>query len=86
MPDKIIEVQSVKKYYGISKGTILNRQVGIVKAVDGISFSIGPRSIFALVGESGCGKTTTSRLILLLEKITDGRILFNGVDITISQK
>jgi oligopeptide transport system ATP-binding protein len=82
MPRPLLEVQALKKHYPMSRGTVLDRQVGVVKAVDGISFSIEPRQIFALVGESGCGKTTTSRLILLLETATEGKIVFNGSDVT----
>lgn len=82
MPEALLEVRGLKKYFPITKGVIRTKVVGLVKAVDGISFSIAPGTIFALVGESGCGKTTTSRLILLLERATEGTILFRGEDIT----
>jgi oligopeptide/dipeptide ABC transporter ATP-binding protein len=57
------------------------KQVGAIKAVDGIDFTIGNGETFGLVGESGCGKTTTARLVLLLEELTSGTILFEGKDI-----
>jgi len=82
MPEALLEVRGLKKYFPITKGVIRTKVEGLVKAVDGISFSIAPGAIFALVGESGCGKTTTSRLILLLERATEGTILFRGEDIT----
>ncbi len=81
MSEAFLEIKGLKKYFPITRGVIRGRVLGWVKAVDGISFSIPPGTIFALVGESGCGKTTTSRLILLLERATDGAIFFRGQDI-----
>ncbi len=81
MSEALLEIKGLKKYFPITRGVIRGRVLGWVKAVDGISFSIPPGTIFALVGESGCGKTTTSRLILLLERATDGAIFFRGQDI-----
>ena len=82
MAEALLEVRGLKKYFPITKGVIRTKIMGLVKSVDGISLSIAPGTIFALVGESGCGKTTTARLILLLEKATEGAILFKGKDIT----
>jgi len=82
MDEILLEARGVKKYFPVTKGLILMKQVGAIKAVDGISFTINKGETFGLVGESGCGKTTTSRLILLLEKITSGTILYDGKDIT----
>ncbi len=77
----LLEARDLTKYFPITRGLIFSKQVGAVMAVDGISFTINKGETFGLVGESGCGKTTTSRLILLLEKITSGTLLFEGKDI-----
>ena len=74
----IVQVKNLKKYFPVTKGLLILKVVGYIKAVDGISFSIAEKETFGLVGESGCGKTTTSKLILQLEKITSGDILFRG--------
>lgn len=76
----LLKVENLTKYYPIKRG-LFGRIVGFVKAVDGISFSIKENSSLALVGESGCGKTTTARCILKLEKPTTGRILFENRDV-----
>lgn len=81
MGDVLLQVRDLKKYFPVTKGLILQKQVGAVRAVDGVSFDINRGETFGLVGESGCGKTTVSRLILLLEKITSGSVLFDGKDI-----
>ena len=65
---KLLEVESLKKYFSVTKGILLTKKVGWIKAVDGVSFSIEQGTTFALVGESGCGKTTTARVVLRLEK------------------
>lgn len=80
MGEVLLEVRKLKKHFPVTKGLILMRQVGAMKAVDGISFTIGKGETFGLVGESGCGKTTTAKLILLLEKPTSGTVLFQGKD------
>src|SRR5262245_44889583 len=78
----MLEVRGLKKYFPAG-GTLLGmRPKGWVKAVDGIDFSIGPGETLGLVGESGCGKTTTTKLMLLLERPTGGEILFDGRDVT----
>ncbi len=81
MIEPLLEVRDLTKHFAIMKGTIVSRQVGAVQAVDGISFSIGEGETFGLVGESGCGKTTTAKLILLLEKATSGTVKFSGKNI-----
>ncbi|WP_075618728.1 ABC transporter ATP-binding protein [Paenisporosarcina indica] len=73
----ILQVRNLKQHYPITKG-ILSRTVGHVKAVDGISFDIFPGETLGLVGESGCGKSTTGRAIVQLEKPTEGEIIFEG--------
>lgn len=82
MGKALLEVRGIKKHFPVTKGIILMKQVGAIKAVDGIDFTINQRDTFGLVGESGCGKTTTAKLILLMEKITSGTIFYNGKDIT----
>lgn len=79
--DNILEVKHLKKYYPI-KGGLLGKTTGWVKAVDDVSFCVRRGSTMGLVGESGCGKTTTGRMILRLAgELTDGQILFNGQDV-----
>ncbi len=77
----LLEARSLTKYFPVTKGLIFSKRIGAIKAVDGIDFTISRGETFGLVGESGCGKTTTSRLILLLEEITSGTILFEGTDV-----
>ena len=77
----LLSVEGLKKYFPVSEGMLLKRTVGYVQAVDGISFTIAQGETLGLVGESGCGKTTTSKLILRLERPTEGMILLEGRDI-----
>jgi oligopeptide/dipeptide ABC transporter ATP-binding protein len=77
----LLEVEQLAKHFPVSRG-FLNRERGMVQAVDGITFSIEPGTTVALVGESGCGKSTTARMILLLEQPTSGSIRFLGDDVT----
>lgn len=79
--DILIEVRNLKKHYPIRQGA-LRRQVGVVQAVDGVSFTIRRGETLALVGESGCGKTTLGRMLLNLTKPTSGEILFSGQSLT----
>jgi oligopeptide transport system ATP-binding protein len=74
-------VRSLKKYYPVAAGAILRRAVGMVKAVDDVSFTIRRGETLGLVGESGCGKTTTGRCILRLEEPTAGTVVFEGEDL-----
>lgn len=76
-----LRVDNLKVHFPI-KGGILGRTVDHVKAVDGVSFSLDEGKTYGLVGESGSGKTTTGRAIIGLNKITDGKVIFNGKDIT----
>lgn len=77
----IIQARELKKHFPVTKGLIFAKTVGWIKAVDGIDFEIRPGDTFGLVGESGCGKTTTSRMILKLEKKTFGSLLFEGEEV-----
>ena len=77
----LLETRNLKKYFPVARG-LFGRTVGQVLAVDDISFSIGEGETFALVGESGCGKTTTTKAVLLLEKPTAGSILFRNREVS----
>lgn len=81
MTTALVQVESLQKYFPVTRGLLWMRTVGHVQAVDHISFTIAPGETLAVVGESGCGKTTTARLLLRLEQPTSGRILLSGKDI-----
>ena len=82
MSTPLLKASGLKKHFPVTKGLLLSRPVGWIKAVDGIDFEVRPADTFGLVGESGCGKTTTSKMILMLEKKTSGSLLFEGKDIS----
>ena len=80
MNNTLLEVKNLKKYFPVTKG-IFSKVVGYVKAVDNISFDIKEGETLGLVGESGCGKTTASRVILRLTEATGGEVSFDGKDV-----
>ncbi len=80
--DVLLNVQNLKMHFPITRGIILQRQVGSIKAVDGITFELMRGETLGLVGESGCGKSTTGRAILQLYEPTAGEVIFEGQDLT----
>ncbi len=80
--DVLLSVQNLKMHFPITRGIILQRQVGSIKAVDGITFDLMRGETLGLVGESGCGKSTTGRAILQLYEPTAGEVVFEGQDLT----
>ncbi len=79
--DVLLRAEDLQKHFPVTEGVVLMRTVGRVRAVDGISFEVRRGQTLALVGESGCGKTTTARLVLRLETPTSGRVTIDGKDI-----
>jgi oligopeptide transport system ATP-binding protein len=77
----LLRVENLKKYFPIMQG-LIRRHVGDVKAIDGITFEVYKGETLGLVGESGCGKSTTGRVILKLYPVTDGKIIFEGQDLS----
>jgi oligopeptide transport system ATP-binding protein len=78
----VVEVHGVKMYFPVTSGIIFQRKVADIKAVDDVTFDVKRGETLGLVGESGCGKTTLGRVVLMLYKPTAGRVLFNGKDLT----
>jgi oligopeptide/dipeptide ABC transporter ATP-binding protein len=78
----LLEVKDLVKEYPVTSGAILQRKVGSVKAVSGISFELGAGETLGLVGESGCGKTTVGKMIVALEKPNSGSVLLSGRDVS----
>jgi oligopeptide/dipeptide ABC transporter ATP-binding protein len=81
LSETILQVEGLEAYFPVREGLIFEREVGTVRAVDGVSFSLKQGDILGLVGESGCGKTTLSRAILRLIPPTGGRVVLNGQDL-----
>ncbi len=81
-PQPLLQVKDLSKYFAVTRGAIVSRKIGDIKAVDRISFDIHAGETLGLVGESGCGKTTTGRVILRLIEPSSGQIIYNQQDIT----
>src|SRR5436309_10166585 len=81
MSDALVEVRDLVKHFPITRGIIFQRQIGAVHAVDGVSFDVIRGEALGIVGETGCGKTTTARLIMRLLDPTSGSIRFDGREI-----
>jgi oligopeptide/dipeptide ABC transporter ATP-binding protein len=79
--EPLLRADGLTKHFAVTQGVLWARTVGWVKAVDGVSFSIRQGETLAVVGESGCGKTTTARLVLRLEQPTAGRVFVDGQDV-----
>jgi oligopeptide transport system ATP-binding protein len=80
--EALVQVRSLKKHFPITSGVIFQRQVGAVKAVDGVDFDVYKGETLGLVGESGCGKSTTGRTVLQLYRPTAGSVVFEGQELT----
>ncbi len=78
----LLQVEDLKKHFPVTRGIVLQKQVGAVRAVDGVTFDVESGETLGVVGETGCGKSTMGRLLLRLLEPTDGRIVFDGRDIT----
>ena len=81
-PQVLLEVEGLQKYFPVTRGIIFQKQVGAVKAVDGLTFSVKKGETLGVVGETGCGKSTMGRLLTRLLEPSAGRISFEGTDIT----
>lgn len=78
----LVRVENMKKHFPITRGLIIQREVGTIRAVDGITLDIKEGETLGLVGESGCGKSTTGRAILQLHRPTSGKVFYNDIDLT----
>jgi oligopeptide/dipeptide ABC transporter ATP-binding protein len=79
---ELLVVEDLKKYFPVTRGIIFQKQIASVKAVDGVSFAVNAGETLGVVGESGCGKSTMARCIMRLLDPTEGKIVFDGRDIT----
>ncbi|KOU35852.1 ABC transporter ATP-binding protein [Streptomyces sp. WM6378] len=82
MAEAILEVRDLVKHYPLTQGILFKKQIGAVKAVDGVSFDLAAGETLGIVGESGCGKSTVAKMLVNLERPTAGQIKYKGEDIT----
>src|SRR5438105_15457096 len=80
--EPLVQVRGLVKHFPITRGIIFQRRIGAVQAVDDVSFDVQRGETLGIVGESGCGKSTTARLVVRLLDATDGEVRFEGRDIT----
>src|SRR2546427_4016228 len=80
--EQLLVVEDVKKYFPVTRGIILQKEIASVKAVDGVSFTLNEGETLGVVGESGCGKSTMARCVMRLLDPTGGKIIFDGRDVT----
>jgi oligopeptide/dipeptide ABC transporter ATP-binding protein len=80
--EPLVEVRDLVKHFPLTRGIVFQRKIGAVRAVDGVSFDVQRGETLGIVGETGCGKSTTARLIMRLLEATSGEVLFEGEDIT----
>src|SRR5436309_7392580 len=80
--EPLIKIEAIKKYFPITRGILIQHRVGDVHAVDGVDLEVYPGETLGLVGETGCGKSTLARVVTRLFDPTEGRIWFQGQDIT----
>ncbi|MEV6106532.1 dipeptide ABC transporter ATP-binding protein [Streptomyces sp. NPDC051940] len=80
--ESILEVRDLVKHYPLTQGILIKKQIGAVRAVDGVSFGLRQGETLGIVGESGCGKSTVAKMLVSLEKPTAGQILYKGEDVT----
>jgi oligopeptide/dipeptide ABC transporter ATP-binding protein len=80
--DELLVVENLKKHFPVTRGIIFQKEVASVKAVDGVTFNVKKGETLGVVGESGCGKSTMARCVMRLLEPTDGKIIFDGRDIT----
>ncbi|KJK54776.1 ATP-binding cassette domain-containing protein, partial [Saccharothrix sp. ST-888] len=82
MAEPILEVRELVKYFPLTQGILFKRQIGAVRAVDGISFGLHRGETLGIVGESGCGKSTLAKVLMNLERPTAGEVFYKGEEIS----